>query len=262
MKEAQDNGDEPRLYDIIGDVHGCNDELRDLLETLGYEDSQIGFRHPFGRVAVFLGDLVDRGPGIVEVLRIVMAMMASGSALCVLGNHEDRLARWLADRSVGVSPGLAVSLEQLAEVPEEFVTTALDFLTLLPDRHLLDGGRLVVAHAGLPEELQHEQSSLARSFALYGDPTGETDDLGFPVRRRWAERYAGEAFVVYGHTFEPEPLWCNNTVNIDTGCVFGGKLTALRYPELETVSVSARRCYYGQARSTSSGAQWARGDGQ
>ena len=80
------------------------------------------------------------------------------------------------------------------------------------------------------------------------ETTGETDEFGLPVRYNWAADYRGKALVVYGHTPVPEPLFLNNTVNIDTGCVFGGQLTALRYPERETVSVKARQTYYEPAR--------------
>ena len=83
-----------------------------------------------------------------------------------------------------------------------------------------------------------------RSFALYGETTGETDEFGLPIRYSWAAEYRGKAMVVYGHTPVPEPTWLNHTINIDTGCVYGGRLTALRYPEKELVSVPAAQTYY------------------
>ena len=82
-----------------------------------------------------------------------------------------------------------------------------------------------------------------REFALYGETTGETDEFGLPVRFNWAAEYRGKAAVVYGHTPVPDPEWLNNTVCIDTGCVFGGSLTALRWPEREFVSVKAHATY-------------------
>ncbi len=81
-------------FDVIGDIHGCSSELEALLAKLGYEDG----RHPEGRTAVFVGDLVDRGPDSPGVLRRVMDMVASGDALCVPGNHENKLGRWLNGR--------------------------------------------------------------------------------------------------------------------------------------------------------------------
>jgi protein phosphatase len=237
-------------FDVIGDVHGCFDELRALLARLGYEvtetpGSGLGYavRPPAGRKAVFVGDLVDRGPQTPPVLRLVMGMVAAGSALCVPGNHDDKLCRKLKGRAVNVTHGLAESLEQLAREPPEFVTAVRDFLDGLVSHYLLDGGRLVVAHAGMRADLQGRTSKRVRDFALYGETTGETDDFGLPVRADWAADYRGRAAVVYGHTPVPEAEWLNHTINIDTGCVFGGKLTALRYPELELVSVSAAREY-------------------
>jgi protein phosphatase len=236
-------------FDIIGDVHGCHEELADLLGKLGYLPGADGVpRHPAWRTAVFLGDLVDRGPGTPAVLRTVMAMTAAGTALCVPGNHESKLLAALRGRDVRVSHGLAESLAQLRAEPEDFRTRVIAFLDGLISHYLLDGGRLVVAHAGLPAQMHGRASAAVRAFALYGDTTGETDEFGLPVRYPWARDYRGGAMVVYGHTPVPEPSWVNNTVCIDTGCVFGGRLTALRYPERELVSVPARRLYYEPVR--------------
>src|SRR5204863_2243151 len=113
---------------------------------------------------------------------------------------------------------------------------------------VLDDGKLVVAHAGMKEIMQGRGSGAVRDFALYGETTGETDEFGLPVRYNWAAEYHGVAQVVYGHTPVPQPEWLNRTINIDTGCVFGGKLSALRYPEGELVSVPARRVYAVPAR--------------
>jgi protein phosphatase len=244
-------------FDIIGDVHGCFHELRSLLERLGYEVTRAdkspdsyGYqvRHPEGRKAVFLGDLVDRGPQIPEVLRLVMSMTAQGAALCVPGNHDIKLMRKLNGRDVRITHGLAESLEQLEREPPEFKEQVRTFIDRLVSHYVLDDGRLVVAHAGLKEALQGRGSGAVRDFALFGETTGETDEFGLPIRYNWAAEYRGRAMVVYGHTPVPEPEWLNRTVNIDTGCVFGGSLTALRYPEKEFVSVPAARTYYESAR--------------
>ncbi|HYG81636.1 MAG TPA: polynucleotide kinase-phosphatase [Pyrinomonadaceae bacterium] len=240
-------------FDIIGDVHGCFDELRALLERLGYEITSsdgragdFGYRvgHAEGRKAVFLGDLVDRGPKIPEVLRLVMSMAAGGAALCVPGNHDIKLMRKLQGRDVRITHGLAESLEQLEQEPAEFKAQVAGFIDRLVSHYVLDDGRLVVAHAGLKETLQGRGSGRVRDFALFGETTGETDEFGLPVRYNWAAEYRGRAAVVYGHTPVPEPEWFNRTINIDTGCVYGGRLTALRYPEGELVSVPAARTYY------------------
>ena len=248
---------EHRPFDIIGDVHGCFDELVSLLERLGYEfggragaEGETGstVAHPQGRKAVFVRDLVDRGPGVARVIRLVMDMVEDGTALCVAGNHESKLVRKLRGRNVQVSHGLAESLEQLETEPPEFRQRAEAFLDGLISHYVLDDGNLVVAHAGMKPEYQGRASARVRDFCLYGETTGETDEFGLPVRYNWAAEYRGRAAVVYGHTPVAEPAWLNNTINVDTGCVFGGRRTALRYPEQELVSVPAARVYYEPAR--------------
>ena len=235
-------------FDIIGDIHGCASELRTLLTRLGWEVADGGATHPEGRQAVFVGDLVDRGPDTPGVLRLVMGMVAAGTALCVSGNHEAKLVRALKGARVTVSHGLAASLEQLEKEPPSFRDEALTFMDGLVSHYVLDDGKLVVAHAGLKESYHGRASGRVRSFALYGDTTGETDEYGLPVRYPWARDYRGQAMVVYGHTPVPAAEWVNNTICLDTGAVFGGSLTALRYPEREIVSVPAEREWYAPTR--------------
>ncbi|MFO1061106.1 MAG: AAA family ATPase [Dongiaceae bacterium] len=240
-------------FDIIGDVHGCRAELEALLDRLGYAAGADGTPvHPEGRRAIFLGDLVDRGPDSPGVLRLVMAMAAAGSALAVPGNHDLKLVRKLAGKEVKVAHGLAETLAQLEALPEDergaLCAQASRFLDGLTSHLWLDEGRLVVAHAGMKEEMQGRGSGAVRAFALYGETTGEIDDFGLPVRLDWAAAYRGRAMVVYGHTPTPAAEWVNNTICIDTGCVFGGKLTALRYPERALVEVAAARIYMAPAR--------------
>lgn len=243
-------------FDIIGDVHGCFDELSALLVKLGYEiaaeregtELTYNVRPPDGRKAVFLGDLVDRGPNTPRVLRLVMSMVASGVAFCVPGNHDIKLMRKLNGKNVQITHGLAESLAQLETETPEFRERVAKFIDSLVSHYVLDNGKLVVAHAGLREEMQGRGSGAVRDFALYGETTGETDEFGLPVRYNWAAEYRGKAIVVYGHTPVPEAEWFNNTINIDTGCVMGGKLTALRYPERELVSVTAEHTYYASPK--------------
>jgi protein phosphatase len=257
-----DRSDEHGPFDIIGDVHGCADELVTLLERLGYVDAAIdppdpiwgglAYRHPEGRKAVFVGDLVDRGPRVLDTVRIVRNMVQAGAALCVPGNHDMKLLKKLQGRNVRITHGLAETLAEIDTIPSEvrpaFRAAMAEFLDGLVSHYVLDGGKLVVAHAGMKEEMQGRGSGRVRDFALYGETTGETDEFGLPVRYDWASEYRGAAMVVYGHTPVPEADWLNRTVNIDTGCVFGGKLTALRYPEREFVSVPAARVYCEPSR--------------
>jgi polynucleotide kinase-phosphatase len=241
-------------FDLIGDVHGCRAELEALLARLGYVIARdVGGRavdasHPEDRTVVFLGDLVDRGPDIPGVLRLAMGMVEAGHALAVTGNHEDKLLRALNGRHVTIAHGLAESLAQLQQAGPEFTAKASRFLEGLAAHYVLDGGRLVAAHAGLKEEYHGRASGRARAFALYGETTGETDEYGLPVRYAWAKEYRGSATVVYGHTPTPAPEWVNNTICVDTGAVFGGSLSALRYPSREVVSVPSAAVYYEPSR--------------
>lgn len=257
-----DKRNEHGPFDFIGDVHGCCDELEELLVQLGYELkpieapgpgwSQLHYAHPKGRRAVFVGDLVDRGPRIVDSLSVVRNMVASGNALCVPGNHDIKLLRKLRGKNVQITHGLAESLAEVEAVAEEqreaFTRELSDFIDGLVSHYVLDDGKIVVAHAGMKESMQGRGSGKVRDFALYGETTGETDEFGLYVRYPWASEYRGDSMVVYGHTPVPEPDWLNKTINIDTGCVFGGALTALRYPELETISVKAKQTYCEPAR--------------
>ena len=246
--------DETGPFDVIGDVHGCRAELEDLLGELGYavvrdvEGRAVDAAHPEGRRAAFVGDLVDRGPDTPGVLRLVMGMVGSGHAFAVSGNHETKLVRALRGQKVTVAHGLGESLAQLAEESDRFRKDVEAFCYDLVSHYVLDGGALVLVHAGLPENFHGRASARVRSFALYGDTTGETDEFGLPVRYPWANDYRGKAMVLYGHTPVPEAEWVNGTMCLDTGVVFGGKLTALRYPEKELVSVPAHRVWYEPVR--------------
>jgi len=239
-------------FDIVGDVHGCLDELLALLQALGYGVERHGENFkvtpPHGRTLAFVGDLVDRGPAAPAVLRLAMAMAHAGTALCLAGNRDMELVRALRGRATKVTRGMARTLDQLAAEPESFNAEVVKFLRSRPSHLVLDEHRLVVAHAGLKEAMQGRTSAAARAFALHGDVTGERDASGLPVRRNWAAEYRGKALVVHGHTPVSEPLWLNNTVNIDTGCVYGGHLTALRYPERETISIPAQAIHYSPRR--------------
>lgn len=239
----------PPPYDIVGDVHGCIDELRELLELLGYRlaDGGPGVRHPGGRTLVFIGDLNDRGPGSVAVWQLALASIAAGAARFVPGNHDSKFTRYLQGRPVQLSHGLAETVRQFYALPEDererLRQAVIDLMIASPPYRVFDGGRLVVAHAGVEEDMIGHVDTRISAFARWGDPTGEYSAYGFPIRRDWAAEYRGPALVVYGHTPTPRAVFRNNTINIDQGCAFGGRLTALRYPELELVDVPARKVY-------------------
>ncbi len=255
-----DKKEEKGPFDIIGDVHGCLDELIVLLRKLGYKvggrDGEEGWEvsHPEGRKAVFLGDLADRGPDVPGAFRLAMDMVESGKAYAVPGNHDVKLLKYLDGKNVQVRHGLLESIEGLEKESEEFRRRVGEFIRGLISHYVFDGGGLVVAHAGMKEELQGRGSGQVREFALFGETTGETDEFGLPVRYDWASEYRGKAMVAYGHTPVPEPEWLNGTINLDTGCVFGGRLTALRYPERELVWVEAARQYHEPVKPLERGA--------
>jgi protein phosphatase len=244
-------------FDIIGDIHGCAAELWELLEKLGYQIQEVeddginqglDISHPAGRKVIFLGDLVDRGPDSPGVIRIAMSMVAQKKAWCVIGNHDMKLLKKLMGKNVTLTHGLEITMEQLELESITFIDGVKSFLGSLMSHYQLDGGRLVIAHAGIKEEMQGRKDGAVKSFCMFGETTGQSDEFGLPIRYNWAKDYRGEAKVIYGHTPVPEPRWQNRTINIDTGCVFGGRLTALRYPEEELVSVEARQNYAPYAK--------------
>jgi len=249
-------------FDIIGDVHGCYDESIALLARLGYVcdpytegEAPMSARHPEGRIAFFVGDLCDRGPRNVDVLRLVMGMCAEGSARCVIGNHDFKLLRWLRKGRITLTHGIALTVGELETCTEAFRHTVRDFIADLPAHQWLADGDLVIAHAGLPEAMHGRESGAVKDFAMFGLKNGEKDEYDLPVRIDWAQDYRGGAVVVHGHTPMPEAEWLNDVLCIDTGCVFGGKLTAFRWPEREMVAIPAARKYAEPSRPLAAGAR-------
>ena len=232
-------------FDIIGDIHGCHDELVELLGSLGYEVTAGGddAHHPAGRRALFLGDLVDRGPATPAVLRLVMGMVGAGHALCIPGNHEAKLLRALRGAQSRPRPRLAESFGPTGGRAPEFRAQVVDFIDGLVSHFVLDDGRLVVAHAGIARRTcrAERRAPCGRSPSTATQRVRPTSTACPCVTR--GPRTTAASLVVYGHTPVPEAVWLNRTICIDTGCVFGGQLTALRYPERELVSVPAHEIY-------------------
>lgn len=262
-------------FDIVGDVHGCLTELIDLCKELGYQvkendlqapvelkhrekpesvakptDPEVSsfpayysVTHPENRKLIFLGDLIDRGPDSVGVLKFVISAVKTGGALVVPGNHDEKLYRKIRGQSVSDNHGFGETWAQMQQQSPEFHEAFRWYYDSLPGHLVLDSKRLAVAHAGLHESMIGLAHRRIRDFVLYGETTGEIDEFGLPVRYPWALDYRGKTSVVYGHTPVPEAEWLNETIDIDTGCCFGGKLTALRWPEKELVSVDAIETY-------------------
>ncbi len=238
-------------FDIIGDVHGCIDELQELLLQLGYVvgwSQADGIRVPEisaapERTIIFVGDLVDRGPGSDDVVALVMRMCATGLALCVPGNHDVKFRKWLDGHHVAITNGLATTVANFESMSAKDRAGVSSFIRTLPPYLWLDGGALVVAHAGIKADMIGQTSHKIESFCLFGDTDSGKTASGLPIRYNWAARYDGAPLIVYGHVCVADPAWVNGTVCVDTGCCFGGSLTALRYPERTTISVPARRTY-------------------
>jgi protein phosphatase len=236
-------------FDIIGDVHGCYAELCTLLGKLGYTQQGVGWSHPDKRRVVFVGDLADRGPQNVAVWRLVVTMAEQGNALLVIGNHDNKLMRWLMGRPVRVGKGLLSTITEIEALPEpeqsDFRARLLALLRATPGYLLLDSERLVVTHAGIRDDMIGHWDRHIASFCMYGDVAGYDQD-GYPQRRNWAsERIVRQPapLIVYGHVVVDEPGFINNTVDVDTGCCFGGRMTALRYPERAFMHVPAQHVY-------------------
>lgn len=240
------------MYDIIGDIHGCYEELVLLLNTLGYVVKEEGgdpcrapYSHPQGRIAVSVGDMADRGPNSPAVLALWRQMVRAGTGIVVLGNHDDKLMRWLKGNKIKIAHGLQKTIDQLHSKSSPIKKKALyQFLVNLPERVLLDEGKLLVCHAGLAEKYHlGKMNKKIRSKCLYGETTGAKDENGFPIRLPWQDGYSGVRVVVHGHVALDEVSIVNNVYDVDTSCVWGGKLTALRYPEMEIVSQPALAQY-------------------
>lgn len=228
-------------YDIIGDIHGCYKEYCELLSKLGYEWKNGLPIHNDSRKLVFLGDLMDRGPESINVMEHVYELVKNDLALYTPGNHCNKLYRYFLGRNVQIKHGLETTVAELKALSkdrrQEIRQHFCDLYENAPLYLHLDNGKLVVAHAGIREDYVGQTHNKVKTFVLYGDITGETNPDGTPVRRDWAKKHSGRITIVYGHTPVEEVRHIQNTWNIDTGCVFGGKLSALRYPELESVSV-------------------------
>ena len=229
--------------DVIGDVHGCAEELKHLLSKMGYSPNNGLYLHPKGRKVAFVGDLTDRGPDSLGVVRLVSALVDAGVGYYVPGNHCNKLYRFLLGNKVQHTHGLETTVAEFEglsdSLQQQFRKTFIKLYEEAPLYHVLDNGKLIVAHAGIKKKYIGKHGERVKTFVLYGDITGEFHDNGMPVRRDWAQEYDGDAWIIYGHTPVREVRIVNKTANIDTGAVFGGKLSALRYPEMETISVDS-----------------------
>ena len=226
---------------FVGDVQGCREELEALLEELAYDPAQDEL-HP-------VGDLVNRGPDSLGSLRLLRSLEAGG----VLGNHDLHLLRMRAGTR---EPGRRDTLDELlaAEDSQELC----GWLAARPLLRTWDD--LVLVHAGLHPSWDDPQAELegldplvphpALDFATrvrWCDPQGnvpERDDPepGAPFAPWWQHRER-ERTVVFGHWAARGLVLASGLRGLDTGCVWGGRLTAWIAEEDRLVSVPARRAY-------------------
>ncbi|MFD2443211.1 bis(5'-nucleosyl)-tetraphosphatase PrpE [Bacillus sp. CGMCC 1.16607] len=236
--------------DIIGDIHGCFQEFEALTQKLGYHWKENIPVHPENRKLAFVGDLTDRGPMSLKVIEVVWDLVMTGHAHYSPGNHCNKLYRYFQGNKVQISHGLETTVaefEVLNSGDQKVIRNKfVELYEKAPLYQVLDEGKLVIAHAGIREDYIGKSHSGVKTFVLYGDITGEKNPDGSPIRRDWAKHYKGKSLIVYGHTPVEEVRWIGNTANIDTGAVFGGKLTALRYPEKEVVSVPSSMPYVAE----------------
>ncbi|WP_156288896.1 bis(5'-nucleosyl)-tetraphosphatase PrpE [Oceanobacillus salinisoli] len=232
--------------DVIGDIHGCINELHALFQKLGYDKQSGIYIYPEGRIPVFVGDLTDRGPNSIAVIKLVYRMVVQHQkAKYVPGNHCNKLYRFFLGNNVQKKHGLETTVAEYEALPaKEQKSISKQFITLYEEAPLyleIPEVSAVIAHAGIREDLIGRNDKKVKSFVLYGDVTGETHPDGRPVRRDWAKNYHGDRWIVYGHTPVKKPRIMNKTINIDTGCVFGNQLTAFQLPEEKLVAVRSEQ---------------------
>ncbi|WP_079508747.1 polynucleotide kinase-phosphatase [Mesobacillus jeotgali] len=242
--------------DIIGDIHGCYDEMIELLEKLGYKkDNEDLYLHPEGRRFLSIGDVMSRGPQSLRSMIFFYRHVEKGLAYMIDSNHGWKIARWLDGKKVTLSHGDEKVEQEFWQYEEEYGAEAAsewrfmlkDFLLKSPSHYILKKNGIptvVCAHAGIKDEYIGKQSPEVSDFCRYGDTDG-FNEKGKPVRKDWFIGHQTSQLIVWGHDPKPQPLKINNSLNIDQGAVFGGNLTAFRYPEKQIVSVKAREDYSG-----------------
>lgn len=240
--------------DFIGDIHGCFDEFIEILSKLGYQENDEGYYiHPEGRKILSLGDVVSRGPKSIETLQFFQKLVAAGHAYMIDSNHGWKIARWLDGKNVKMAHGdenVAAEFEEYerkygSEAAEKLKGQIKELLLEAKSHYIIrkNGVNAVVAvHAGIKDHYNGKQSPRISDFCRYGDSEG-LDENGKPIRKDWSISHKSSELILWGHDPKPQPLLVNNTLNIDQGLVFGGSLTAYRYPERQIVSVKAKQDY-------------------
>lgn len=224
---------------LIGDIHGCIEEFDELLKLMDY--------NPSSDRLILLGDLVDRGPDSVGVLRKVRQMKIE----CVRGNHDNKILKWANNNKQHYqSPG--------AQYYQQLNDDDIEFIFKMPVYIKLDN--VIAVHAGLkpyipvekqkPDDLMHlrykDSNGKFVSLRTIWKVGKEAADAHF-----WTERWGGPESVVYGHNVGSldEPLIEEyqpgvKCYGLDTGCCFGGHLSALVLETKEIFKVKAKEVYF------------------
>jgi hypothetical protein len=223
-------------FDAVGDVHGCYYELIALVEKLGYVMGEDGlYEHPEGRMLVLVGDITDRGYYNSLALQFAYFHWIAGKALWVQGNHDNKLFRWMKGNPVSIAHGLQKTVSELEQGwPFDSPRTELGEFLLeeVPTKIELDGGEAVAVHA-------FNGKAKLRMYGLRGGPDNS--------RIEWWRDYEGPEFVVFGHYWMDDPTVHEHYCCVDTSCVTGNTLAALRWPEREVVQVEAKEVYYADS---------------
>jgi hypothetical protein len=236
-----------KTYDVISDVHSCFIELTELLEKLGYqyESNKNVYIHPESdRKVVFVGDLISRGPYHLATIFLIRSMINEGLALCVRGNHDDKIKRFAEGKAVILRHGDDKTAEAIENCNTITKQEIIDFFSRMPYYLQLDN-ELVVVHAAFRNKMLEFEpfAKRCRDWALYG-PVNKLMINGLPDRIDWAaERKVESPIIVCGHQVYNEPRYINGVWQIDTGCCFGGKLTSVSWPEQVITQVKAHGIY-------------------
>ncbi|GJD12634.1 Bis(5'-nucleosyl)-tetraphosphatase, symmetrical [Galdieria sulphuraria] len=218
----------PRVI-VVGDVHGCVDELRDLLKLADFRP---------GDQVIFLGDLVAKGPDSVAVVKIAREI----GARSVRGNHDFEVIRWWNAQMNGLSGSISVNMEHL-RIAQDLDREDHEWLFHCPWFIRIPEMKYLLVHAGfVPGVDLYQQNPRLMMNMRSVLPNGIITNR-YVADSPWASYWKGPETVVYGHDAYRGLQQFEFAQGIDTGCVYGGRLTALLLPENRLISVRARRCY-------------------
>ncbi len=233
-------------FAVIGDVHGCYVEFESLVEKV---------RKEYGKntLIVSVGDTVDRGDYNIETVRYCFRLKKEGNFIEVKSNHNKKFYRWLKGKNVNVSFGMQKTVEEFLSLPEsEQEKLRKEYISYYEKCPLYliintEKEKIVVAHAGIKDEMIGKTGKKVEAFVLYGETTGRYTEKGFPERVDWTKNRKvdeNSPVIVYGHVVFDEPYINNKCYGIDTGCVLGNKLTAYIPLEDRFIFEKARKTYF------------------